>query len=52
MLAWADHWPRTFARIFGVEAPSLVAWAETTASDANRRIKLRRIAIESLATVL
>ena len=52
VLAWADQWPHTFARCFADDAASIVEWAEATATDANRRIKLRRIAIETLANVL
>ena len=52
VLAWADQWPRTFARELAGDADELVRWAEATASDADRRIKLRRIAIENLASVL
>jgi hypothetical protein len=52
VLAWADEWPHTFARSFGNHARELARWAEGVASDANRRIKLRRIAIENLSTVL
>lgn len=52
VLAWADQWPHTFARVFAGDGASLVAWAERIAADDDRRIKLRRIAIESLASVL
>lgn len=52
VIAWADQWPHTFARCFAGEASTLVQWAEATATDPERRIKLRRIAIESLASVL
>jgi hypothetical protein len=34
------------------DAAAVVEWAERTATDANRRIKLRRIAMENLAGVL
>lgn len=52
VLAWGDQWPRTFARAFGADTAAMLRWAELAASDANRRIKLRRIAIENLASVL
>lgn len=52
VLAWADEWPHTFARSFREQASELATWAEQMASDANRRIKLRRIAIENLSSVL
>lgn len=52
VLAWADHWPSSFRRHFPDDGSRLVAWAEAIADDADRRIKLRRIAIENLASVL
>ena len=52
VLAWRDQWPRTFARAFDADAATTLRWAELAATDANRRIKLRRIAIENLASVL
>lgn len=52
ILAWADQWPRTFARVFVGDSRELVRWAEATATDDDRRIKLRRIAMENLAGVL
>jgi hypothetical protein len=52
LLAWRDHWARAFAASFGADAVRLSEWADAATPDANRRIKLRRIALESLATVL
>ena len=52
LLAWRDHWASAFAASFGTDAPRLAEWAEAATPDANRRIKLRRIALEGLATVL
>jgi hypothetical protein len=50
VLAWAGHWPTSFAAAFGDEGPALVGWAR--AGDADRLLKLRRIAVARLATVL
>ena len=50
VLAWADHWPTSFAAAFGADGPGLVRWART--GDADRLLKLRRIAVARLATVL
>ena len=52
VLAWSDQWPRTFQASFAGDGAAIVEWAERTATDANRRIKLRRIAMENLANVL
>jgi hypothetical protein len=48
--AWADHWPETFARVLDDEVST---WARLVANDdRDRYLKLRRIALENLATVL
>jgi hypothetical protein len=52
LLAWSDHFRRSYETSFGIDASRLSEWAESVTPDANRRIKLRRIALESLATVL
>jgi len=52
ILAWRRQWPRTFTRVFGSSAPSVIAWAEAAVTDANRYIKLSRIAMAHLAHVL
>ena len=52
LLAWRHHWPQSFARSFGADAPALARWTAESGSDVNRLLKLRRIAIEKLATIL
>lgn len=52
ILAWWRQWPRTFTRAFGIGAPSVVAWADAAVTDPNRYVKLSRIAMAHLATVL
>jgi hypothetical protein len=52
ILAWQAHWPTSFIRELGGQAEPLVGWARATVRDANRLLKLRRIAIENLSTVL
>lgn len=52
LFAWHDHWPRTFAAEFPSDSSAIVAWATRAAVDDGRYIKLRRIAIESLAQIL
>ncbi len=52
LLAWRDHWSRAFEASFGTDGARLAEWADAATPDANRRIKLRRIALESLATIL
>jgi hypothetical protein len=52
LLAWRDHWPTSFARSFGGDAASAAAWAHSVASPDGRHIKLRRIALENLASIL
>lgn len=52
LLAWSDHFRRSYETSFGADASRLSAWAESVTVDANRRIKLRRIALESLANVI
>jgi hypothetical protein len=52
VLAWHQHWPRAFAAALGADAGATVAWANEHAIDANRYLKLRRIALENLALVL
>jgi hypothetical protein len=52
LLAWRDHWPRSFARNFGNDARATAEWAQDIASSDGRYIKLRRIAIENLASIL
>ena len=52
VLGWAHHWPTSFRATFAADADATLAAAERATSDPNRRIKLRRIAIEHLSTVL
>jgi hypothetical protein len=52
LLAWRAHWPSSFAATFAEDLAAIVEWATAHATDPNRYLKLRRIAIETLATVL
>ncbi len=52
VLAWHQHWPSSFERELDDAAVATVQWARQHTSDANRYLKLRRIALENLATVL
>lgn len=52
LLAWRHEWPRAFAEAFGERAEALADWARSGLSDANRYLKLRRLAIANLADVL
>lgn len=52
LFAWHDHWPAAFAGRFGAEANAIVAWATASIRDGGRYIKLRRIALENLGTIL
>jgi len=52
ILAWCQHWPTSFASELAGDASTTEAWARAQASDPNRYLKLRRIALERLARVL
>lgn len=52
LFAWRDHWPSTFADSFGTDVAMVVGWASAHVADNGRYCKLRRIAIENLATIL
>lgn len=52
VLAWRRQWPRAFAGAFGAEGPGVLSWAERAVDDPNRYLKLSRIAMAHLATVL
>ncbi len=52
ILAWWRQWPRTFTRAFGASAPAVIDWADAAVVDPNRYIKLSRIAMAHLASVL
>jgi len=49
VLAWSQHWPSSFAAV-GDDA--ILDWAHRNCSDADRYLKLRRLALANLATVL
>src|SRR5687768_11064725 len=50
--AWEHHWPACFRSVFASDAPAISTWAEVRVSDPNRYLKLRRIAVENLASIL
>lgn len=50
--AWRQHWPTSFARALGGGTSEAARWAEAHRGDEGRRLKLRRIALANLATVL
>ena len=52
IVAWRDHWPTSFKACFAHDTDAVSEWAERNTPDAGRRVKLRRIAIENLATIL
>lgn len=52
LLAWRDHFPTSFHQCFDCDESSIVAWATGHATNPDRFIKLRRIAIENLSTIL
>jgi hypothetical protein len=50
--AWRHHWPDSFERELGADGERLTARLDALPRDANRYLKLRRIAVENLAGVL
>jgi hypothetical protein len=52
LFAWWHHWPGAFAAAFPDDASSILAWATRQLPDDNRYLKLRRIALANLASVL
>jgi len=52
LMAWRQHWPTSFGTAFGAEAARVEAWARAHRGDPARHVKLRRITIEQLASVL
>lgn len=52
VLAWSQGWPRSFAEAFAPHDDVIVQWAAEQFDDPNRYLKLRRIALANLATVL
>ncbi|MEQ8765587.1 MAG: hypothetical protein RL885_16800 [Planctomycetota bacterium] len=55
LLAWLSayehHWPTSFRFVFGDEGPAALEALQRQAHDANRYLKLRRIAIENLTRI-
>jgi hypothetical protein len=52
LLAWHHHWATSFTGEFRLDGDGVLAWARRHATDDNRYLKLRRIAVENLASVL
>jgi hypothetical protein len=52
IFAWQHHWLQSFAAKLGDAAASITEWAARHTFDANRYLKLRRIALENLARLL
>ena len=52
LFAWQHHWPQSFAAALADDATAVVEWAGRHIVDANRYLKLRRIALENLAQLL
>jgi hypothetical protein len=52
LLAWHQHWATSFTAEYLADADVVLAWARDHATDDNRYLKLRRIALENLANVL
>lgn len=50
--AWSQHWPTSFAHACDERVLEVEAWIRNHTPDRNRYLKLRRIAIENLATIL
>jgi hypothetical protein len=50
--AFAHHWPARFLATFGERGGELLRALELRSSDANRYLKLRRIAVENLSHAL
>jgi hypothetical protein len=49
---WKHHWPEQFERNLGRDGERCLAKLETTPTDPNRYLKLRRIAVENLSRLL
>ncbi|HVK83118.1 MAG TPA: hypothetical protein VM513_03375 [Kofleriaceae bacterium] len=52
LLAWEHHWPSSFHAALDRDAVTIAQWARAHTGDENRYLKLRRIALENLSTVL
>ncbi len=50
--AFESHWPERFDAELGDAGRNLIAQLESRSPDPNRYLKLRRIALENLASVL
>ena len=50
--AWHQHWAASFAEALGDRAGPILAWADEAIVDVNRYLKLRRIAIANLSTII
>lgn len=50
--AWQHHWPASFDEVLGEAGRAALARLDVPGLDANRYLKLRRIAIENLASIL
>ncbi|MEA2562476.1 MAG: hypothetical protein QOH06_3980 [Acidobacteriota bacterium] len=50
--AWKHHWPERFEQTLGWDGERCLAKLATTATDPNRYLKLRRIAVENLSHLL
>jgi len=50
--AWKHHWPEQFERTLGWVGERCLTKLETTPTDPNRYLKLRRIAVENLSRLL
>ncbi len=48
LLGWHQHWPKDFHRTFGAEVSEVLDWAAAARRDADRFLKLRRIALANL----
>ncbi len=51
LAAFAHHWPSRFAAVLGPEGAARLAALRRGVVDRNRYLKLRRIAIENLASM-
>lgn len=52
VMAWSDEWPAGFRQAFDAESDAVAEFWRVRTGDRNRYLKLRRIAIANLATVL
>ncbi|MSP55196.1 MAG: hypothetical protein EXR69_06270 [Myxococcales bacterium] len=52
VMAWSDEWPSGFREQFYPDSEAVAAFWRARTGERNRFVKLRRIAIANLATVL